>query len=105
MLTQFTGLQLLDDSTGITAEPGGAGAVRVSIPAAMQAPQGYKWAYLLSDAPAPAGAFGTALIGSKDWAGDQNDIATGGKGYVHLYLVGAADLKPVKAISLVAIAG
>ena len=56
-------------------------------------------------APAPAGAFGTALIGSKDWAGDQNDIATGGKGYVHLYLVGAADLKPVKAISLVAIAG
>ncbi|NLD52741.1 MAG: N4-gp56 family major capsid protein [Clostridiales bacterium] len=105
VLTQFTGLQVLQDSMGIAAEPGGAGAVRVSIPAAMQAPQGYKWVYLLADTPEPAGVFGTALTGSRDWAGDQADILTGGKGYVHLYLAGAADLKPVKALSLVAISG
>lgn len=104
-ITEFEGLQQLDQDSGIAAEPAEAGALRILIPEGMAAPAGYKWVYTLDDSAAPAGAFGTAVAGSKDWAGSAASVVTGGKLSLHLYLVKAADMKPVKALTLPAIAG
>ncbi len=104
-LTQFTGLQTLGAQSGITALPAGAGRLTVSIPGHMRAPAGYKWVYALDDNAAHAGVFGAALAGVKDWPGEAGEIPTGGKLNLHLYLVNAQDMKPVKALTLAAVAG
>ena len=96
-LTEYTGLETLDPSCGIRIVSEG-GQKRLQIPEQMLAAPGSKWVYVMSDASAPAGQFGTALSGTKDWEGDAAAL-TGSKAYAHVYLTGE-DLKPVKVISL-----
>ena len=105
-LVAYQALETLDElGSGISLSPGGSGATRLTIPAALQAPQHMKWVYVLSDSAASPAVFGTALTGSKDYVGPEQDIAAGGKAYLHLMLVGKADMKPVKSLSLSVVAG
>ncbi len=103
-LCVFTGLEQLDElKSGITLEAGGTGETLCLIPDAMQAPQGCKWVYVLSDAASPA-VYGTAMTGTQPWAGNTTAIPAGGMSFLHLCLVGD-DMKPVKALSLNVVAG
>jgi len=103
-LTEFLGMQALSPSCGIQTVAGGAGATRVSIPADMQPPLHHRWVYQLTDSATPAGKYGTALTAITDCPDGETDIPTGGKTYLHLYLVGPDD-KPVKALRLIPQAG
>ncbi|MHC1787053.1 MAG: hypothetical protein AB9880_08345 [Christensenellales bacterium] len=105
-LCEYQGLETLDElSCGITLSPGGAGATRLDIPQAMQAPLHCKWVYTLSDSASHPAVFGTALSGSADYVNKATDIASGGLAYLHLALVGQGDMKPLKALSLSVVAG
>lgn len=104
-LTRYEGLETLGALSGIQCLPGGPDAVEVHIPDGMRAPQGMVWAYVLSESAEPEGVFGAALSTAKDWPGEGQDIPTAGESYLHLYLLGREDRKPVKALSLAALAG
>ncbi|NLD35212.1 MAG: hypothetical protein GX653_09920 [Clostridiales bacterium] len=97
-------MQILSPACGITAVPGGAGATRVQVPDDMQPPLHHRWVYQLTDSATPAGKYGTALTAITDLPDGDTDIETGGKGYLHLFLVGPDD-KPVKALRLIPQAG
>lgn len=57
-----------------------------------------KWVYVMSDSTSPAGTFGTALAGSRDYV-PGSALVTGGKTYAHIYLADS-DLKPYFVITL-----
>ena len=104
-LTQFTGLQTLPADCGIQVLPGSAGKTVITMADDMLAPQGYKWVVLFDDNPQFQGAFGTAVAGAKDWPGNGGELAAAGKLSAHVLLVNAADSKPVKVLSQMAVAG
>lgn len=104
-LTQYEGLEILGAGAGISCEPAGPGTMRVQMPLSMQAPRHLRWVYRLSDSPESGAAFGEDIAGAAPWQGADEEIASGGMGYLHLYLVGEGDMKPVKALSLMAVTG
>lgn len=104
-LTEYLGLETLDADCGILAEAAGPGTLRILIPSQLQAPRGLKWVYLLNGEAEAGGSFGTALSGTRDYQGDAAEVTVGSASYLHLFLVGQQDMKPVKQLSLPAMGG
>lgn len=100
-LVTYTALKVIENA-GIEAEEGDkAGETRLILPAALAAPLSMRWMYTMENDPAPKGVFGKDVTGAKEWRG--GSLPTGGKQWVHLYLTGKKDMKPVKEAAVPAV--
>jgi len=102
-ITQFTGIQAVVAATaGITSLIGTTATndTFLNIPAAMAAPDGYKWVYLLDTSASDIGVWDTALTGTTDWTSSATEIAASSNTKAHVVLVKTADSKPVKSTTL-----
>lgn len=101
-LVRYQKVEVVED--GVSATEGGkSGTTRLDLAPERRAPVNMRWVVRMSDAQAPDAEFGKPLTGVTPWVNGQTDMATGGRAWAHLYLVGDKDLLPVKEAVVMAV--